>query len=173
MKQYKQPYRLLVACVVIGFCVCSCTSFKPEVMKEIITADIEQRHDSVTNSDGVAGYVERQINIIPPNEPIYVAYYDTSGALTIENGIYDIGGTSDTAVSLVRPDTVYPRTLTVALRNVGGVYRTVDFPQARTPDPIATVGLIILVVGIVGTIVLIGLSGSSNSMPGIPWDFAP
>jgi hypothetical protein len=60
--------------------------------------------------------------------------------------LYDISTTSDSSFSLVRADTVIPRTLSVAMRNVGGVYRPKDYPQAIESDPGKVVVVVILVV---------------------------
>jgi hypothetical protein len=145
-------------------------------MREVIREDQARRYDSTQIGHVVSGYVEERVNVLPPNSQVYVAYYDSTRSLIIDDGTYDISTTSDSTFSLIRADTVIPRTLSVAMRNVGGVYRPKDVPEASVSNGSGTLWLIVSIVviglGILALAALASLSASFSSMA-IPIDFAP
>jgi hypothetical protein len=131
-----------VGLILLAALLTSCSSFD----EQRLTAHIRNQlpaHD--TTPRVVAGDVLHTVQTTRNWEEVYVAYYDTTATLQIVTGDFERAETKDT--QLVLSDVAGappPRTLSVAMRAVGGVYRPTEYPEMRKIDPLKTALWVVL-----------------------------
>lgn len=120
----------------------ACTSFDADKLRSHIRTELPAQD---TAPRVVAGNVLHTIQTTRNCDEVYVAYYDTTATLQIVTGDFERVETKDT--QLVLSDVVGappPRTLRVAMRAVGGVYRPTEYPEMRKIDPLKTALWVVL-----------------------------